>query len=579
MTIAGLRPVGIMSDAELLAEAEALQLAEDKAALATPTIMARHLSYGYKRRAHLNVIGREMARLEAGEFDRLLIMTPPQVGKTVTAVVWGALWWLARHPAHKVIVGSYGATLATERGRETRRLVTEVGDRYGLQLEAGNRQVGQWRLVSGGGVKSVGIRSGITGNPGDIAFVDDPHKSRADADSLRFRDAVDDWYSADLGSRMAPRAPLVLVMTTWHIDDLAHRVIAREGRLETGGRWRVLSMPAFCTDPATDPLGRKLGEPLPHPKINPGDVVELRRHWEEKRSSSKLRDFSSLYQCDPQPAEGALLTEQQLRARRYGQAPPLRPPWARGPLPPVAPPYQLAPVGPITAKPLITAVAVDPSGGGRDVAGIIGGFLGDDDRLYFVEDRSGHMSADAWGRAACELAMQLDADRIIYEANYGGDQAGYVVRTSWNALRLEELTALGLPDTPKARRSAKYLDVAKYARPAPRVVGVHARKGKLLRAEPISVQWIEDRIRTGAYLPDLEHEWSTWQPTDTDSPGRIDASVHLAWSLLRAPADTTRGVKSATQIRRTGAGGGAAATGGARIRRGGPGGTAGGGRR
>jgi hypothetical protein len=563
----GLRPVGLMSDAELLAEIEALHRVDDADALASPTTLARHLSYGYKRRAHLNVIGREMARLNRGEFDRLLIMTPPQVGKTVTAVMWGALWWLALHPAHRIIVGSYGASLATERGRETRRLVMEVGDRYDLHLETGNRQVSQWRVTTGGGVKSVGIRTGVTGNPGDIAFVDDPHRSRADADSLKFRDAVDDWYSADLGSRLAPRAPLVLVMTTWHIDDLAHRVVDREGLVEQGGRWRLIKMPALCTDPATDPLGRQLGDPLPHPKIKPGDTEELLRHWHEKRAGAKLRDWHSLYQCDPQPSEGALLTEAQLRARRYGTP---RPANLTGP---VGPPWQLNPVGPVEATPIISAVAVDPSGGGRDVAGVIAGFLGDDDRLWITDDVSGRMPADEWGRAACEVAQLRQADRIIVEANYGGDQATYVVRTAWNALRLAELQALGLPDTPAGRRDARYRSTAKYAGPMPRIVSVHARKGKLLRAEPISVAWLQDRVRTAVYLPLLEQEWATWQPGDSDSPGRIDASVHLAWGLLKPPADVNTGVRSATQVRRSATSGGGGAP---SIRRGGPGGAAGG---
>ncbi len=571
MSVQGLRPVGLMSDDELLAEIDAHERAQDQAALATPTTLARHLSYGYKRRRHLNVIGREMSRLDAGEFDRLLIMTPPQVGKTVTAVVWGAFWWLARHPTHRVIVGSYGSTLATERGRDTRRLVAEVGGRYGLELEHGARQVAQWRVRAGGGLKSVGIRSGITGNPGDIAFVDDPHKSRADADSLRSRDAVDDWLSADLGTRLAPGAPLVMILTPWHIDDIAHRVIAREGTVEAGGRWRVIKMPAYCTDPGTDPLGRALGEPLPHPKIAPGDTEALIAHWEERRRGRRLRDWSSLYMLNPQPAKGALLSEELLRNRRYGQAPP-RPEPGR-PLPPVRPPYQLAPLGPVAATPVMAAVAVDPSGGGRDTAGVIGGWLGDDDRLYLAADASGVMSADDWGKAACELVVELDADRVIYEANYGGDQAGYVIRSAWDALRLAELAALDLPDTPRGRRDPRYLAVARFNRPRPRVVGVHARKGKRLRAEPIAVAWENDRIRTAVYLPDVEQEWSTWQPTDKESPGRIDASVHLAWGLLKPPADTNAGVKSATSVRRSAATGGPT---GARIRRGGPGGAAGG---
>ncbi len=58
-----------------------------------------------------------------------------------------------------------------------------------------------------------------------------------------------------------------------------------------------------------------------------------------------------------------------------------------------------------------------------------------------------------------------------------------------------------------------------------------------------------------------------------DEERYIDASVYLAWSLLKAPADVTKGVKSATQVRRSGT----STPGGApTIRRGGPGGAAGG---
>lgn len=31
---------------------------------------------------------------------------------------------------------------------------------------------------------------------------------------------------------------------------------------------------------------------------------------------------------------------------------------------------------------------------------------------------------------------------------------------------------------------------------------------------------------------DLEREWATWQPTDPDSPGRIDASCVLVYGLI-----------------------------------------------
>lgn len=505
-----LKPVWQMTDAELMAEAEAISRADDQAALSDPASLMRHLDPNYRRRSHLRVIADAMADIGAGRGDRLLISTPPQVGKTVTAVVGGSFWWLANHPAHRVIIGSYGNTLAINRGRSVRKLVMEHGHRYDLALERGSQAVNDWSLVSGGGLKSVGVGAGVAGVPGDIALLDDPHKSRAEADSLRIRDKVHEWYSGDIISRLSPGAPLILIMTRWHPDDLAARVVADEGRTEDGGRWRVITLPAFCTDPARDPLGRAAGEPLPHPKLRSRDKARLDAHWRDKRRSSTVRDWAALYMADPQPAEGALLTRKVLRERRCYQ--------------------EGSPSGPCCTDALKTAVAVDPSGGGRDTAGIIGGYLGTDKRLYLTHDKSGHMGADEWGRAACELAVDIDADRIVVETNYGGDMATYVVRTAWDALRREELEALGGDE-----HSDRYRTEARYSRLPPRIVVVTARKNKLLRAEPIAQQWIEDRIRTGQYLPEMEEEWATWQPDQTDSPGRIDASVYLAYAILPPP--------------------------------------------
>lgn len=511
-----LRPVWQMTEAELIAEAAAINRAEDQAALSDPSTLMRHILPGYRRRQHLRVIGGHLADVGAGRCTRLLITTPPQVGKTVSAVVGNAFWWLARRPTHRVIIGSYGVNLAVNRGRSIRKLVIEHGHRYGLTLERGASSAADWELTSGGGVKSVGVGAGVTGSPGDIALIDDPHKSRAEADSLRRRDAVYGWYSGDLISRLAPGAPVLLIMTRWHPDDLAARVLADEGREEDGGRWRVVHMPALSLGVSytdrdgrvlADPLGRPHGEPLPHPKIKPGDREGAKRHWQEKRLASTVRDWHALYMGDPQPSEGALVTRALLKERRCFQT-----------SPPACPPVRKS------------AVAVDPSGGGRDVAGVIGGYLGTDGRLYYTHDYSRAMSSDEWSLEACRLAVEIDADRITVEVNYGGDMASLAVRTAWDVLRREELESLGGDDQAPA-----YTEAAKYNRLPPRIVTVHARKNKLLRAEPIAQQWIVDRIRTAAYLPELEEEWATWQPDSADSPGRIDASVYLAYGLLPPP--------------------------------------------
>lgn len=505
-----LRPPWQMTEGELIAEAQAINTAEDRAAQANPALLMRHLLPGYRRRPHLRLIGRELARLHVGDGDRLMVLTPPQVGKTLTAVVGFTFWWLTLHNTHRAIIGSYGSTLAINRGRSIRKLVIEHGHRYNIALARGNASVADWELASGGGVKSVGIGAGVTGSPGDVGVVDDPHKSRADADSLRKREMVHEWWSADFTSRLAPGAPLLLIMTPWHPDDLRARVLRDEGDEREGGRWRVIRLPAFADDPG-DPLGRVAGAPLPHPKIPTSDTAAAAAHWQDKRRSSRLRDWFSLYQCNPQPDEGALLSRDLLRERRC---------WQDG-----APGFPCAP-------PVKHAVAVDPSGGGRDTAGIIGGYLGTDRKLYYTHDRTAVMPSDQWARAACELAADVDADRIIAEKNYGGDMVALAIRTAWDALRREELHTISAGN----EADATYKATARYRRLPPRVVTVVSRKNKLLRAEPIAQQWVEDRIRTAAYLPEMEEEWATWQPDRSESPGRIDASVHLAYGLLPPPA-------------------------------------------
>lgn len=459
--------------------------------LANPVTLAAHLDPSYAVRAHLTLIGEELAALEASEGgvgDRLMVNTPPRVGKTRTAVEWFAFWWLCKHPTDRIIIGCYGDELAARAGGHIRRLVERYGSAYGLVLERGSAAKKDWELTTGGGVRSVGVGSGVTGHDGDLIIIDDPTKSRQEAESVARRDAIWDWWSADIGTRAMPNTKFLIVQTPWHPDDLRARVVQMEGNVETGGRWRVVVMAALAEDPA-DPLGRAWGEPLPHPRIADGDVVKLTRHWESLRAGRAPRDWRALYQCDPKAPEGQLVKPDLLRQRRCYEH------------------------GTCDGHPQRHGVAVDPSGGGRDAAGVVGGHLGEDGRAYWTHDRSGVMAAEDWSRAACEIAQEINAEFIVFEANYGGDMAKLTIRTAWDKLRTEQ------PD--------------KYGH-CPRIIEVHARKGKTLRAEPIAQQVVEDRIRLGSYLPDLESEWTTWVVGPV-SPGRIDASVYLAYELLPLP--------------------------------------------
>ncbi|MGW0770798.1 hypothetical protein [Streptomyces sp. NPDC002676] len=66
----------------------------------------------------------------------------------------------------------------------------------------------------------------------------------------------------------------------------------------------------------------------------------------------------------------------------------------------------------------------------------------------------------------------------------------------------------------------------------PAIAPVRAKQGMLLRAEPIAQQMVQDKVRFRGVFTDMEREWSTWQSSGPDSPGRIDASCILVYGLI-----------------------------------------------
>lgn len=476
----------------------------------TPSAMAkRWLGDRWHHRSYHDVLDQLALDLESGVIDRATVSMPPQVGKS-TWVNWFVSWSLARHPLDPVIRMSYAAELATSHARSVQGFVEDHGATYGLLQKRGDWAQHNWHTITGAGLRSGGMLTGVAGFPAARMVIDDPIGGRALADSKIIRDKTYNEYSANLLARLRPGGWLLLVNTRWHDDDLNARVVKLEG-----DRWREINLPAIAWDqrdvngnPIPDPLGRKVGDPLPHPFIEPGDDVAALKHWEEKRRTSVTRDWFSLYQGDPRPAEGALLTDEQVKAATWnGDAS-------------------------LFVK---TGVAVDPNGGGRDTAGVIGGGQLPDGRVVWTHDSSGNMGSDGWSRAACELAHEIDAGVIVYEHNYGGDQARLILRTIWKQLSDEAVEvareeAVANDNDPEAAASA-----ADWG-PCPRIEAVHAKKGKRVRAEPISAQVIFGKVLFhGLKVLDLSSEWQTWQEDSKESPGRIDASCYLAYKWLKIP--------------------------------------------
>ena len=121
----------------------------------------------------------------------------------------------------------------------------------------------------------------------NCVVIDDPTRSRADAESATVRETQWSWFTADLRTRLTPDAAIVVIMTRWHPDDLGGRLLERQP-----GLWRVVSLPAQAG--GNDPLGRDPGEWLWDTDYGYG--AELRKVHAEYQAAGAMRDWAALYQ-------------------------------------------------------------------------------------------------------------------------------------------------------------------------------------------------------------------------------------------------------------------------------------------
>lgn len=230
---------------------------------------------------------------------RLIIIVPPQEGKSQRVSRRFVEWVLKQDPDTRVAIASYEHTVARRWGRAVRDDIRDHRDAFDLTVRQDLSGQSEWEIAGyGGGVFSVGIGGALTGRPVDLLVIDDPIKDRKQADSVTYRDAVWDWWTDTASTRLAPGAPVVLILTRWHEDDLAGRLTAAED----GHLWKVLRIPAQADhDPATgeaDPLGRQVGEFLESAR------GRTDAQWEAIKVRVGSRTWNALYQGRPSAAEG-----------------------------------------------------------------------------------------------------------------------------------------------------------------------------------------------------------------------------------------------------------------------------------
>ena len=261
-------------------------LEQVQAALARRSLLrfTEYTNPQYQRARHHELIAQRLEAVERGEIDRLMIFMPPRHGKSELASKRFPAWCLGRQPTRQIIAASYNSDLANDFGRSVRNIVAEpeFGQVFpGVSLATDSAAANRMNTNRGGAYVAAGVGTAVTGRGAHIALIDDPFKDREEADSERRRELVWDWYRSTLYTRLMPGGAIVLIQTRWHEDDLAGRLLEQER-----DQWEVLELPALDNGKALWPEWY--------------DEAALERI----RNTIGPREWSALYQQQPQPDEG-----------------------------------------------------------------------------------------------------------------------------------------------------------------------------------------------------------------------------------------------------------------------------------
>lgn len=256
----------------------------------------------YQHARHTQLICERLDQLTYQTDQRIVIALPPRHSKSMTITETYPSYYLSKHQDKRVILAAYASSLADGFSRRNRQKIEEFGRTlFDLELSSEKATANEWELDNKiGGLISAGILGGVTGKGADLLIIDDPVKNMAEALSETYRNKVWNEWEATFSTRLHPGANVIVIMTMWHQDDLANRLIKKG--------WESIIIPCEAED--GDLLGRKVGEPLwPERGYD--------RKWiNDKKAEVGSRVWNALYQQRPVPSDGDVFKESWFRFYR-----------------------------------------------------------------------------------------------------------------------------------------------------------------------------------------------------------------------------------------------------------------------
>jgi predicted phage terminase large subunit-like protein len=267
----------------------------------------RYTRPDYKVNWHHRLICKSIDEwLKSSEPYNLILSIPPQHGKSEICSRFLPAYIFGKNADSDIVAASYDADLIESMSRDTQRII-DTAEYHELFPETTIVQKGNVADVNAirranmftiqrrrGRYRCAGVGGGLAGHPGQYGIIDDPIKGREQAESKANRLKLVDWYNTQFRTRLHSAGRTLMLLTRWHVDDLAGHVLRNMKDNPDADRWRYIIFPAIY----------EKGE-YTHPD-DPraeGDALwpdfQDEKYFTQTRASIRDYDWYALYQQRP----------------------------------------------------------------------------------------------------------------------------------------------------------------------------------------------------------------------------------------------------------------------------------------
>nr|DAY71360.1 MAG TPA: Terminase [Caudoviricetes sp.] len=206
-----------------------------------------------ENRKYLVDLCREFQEFLESDEEVLVVNEPPRHGKPRPAGLF-VEWILGNDPTKKIMTGSYNETLSTMFSKNVRNDIQEekadqkrivFSDIFpGVTIKRGDGAMNLWSLEGGyNNYLATSPAGTATGFGCDIMIIDDLIKSALEANNAKVLEDQWGWFTDTMLSRLEEGGKIIVIMTRWHSDDLAGRVL--KWCKEKRKKYRHISMKAL----------------------------------------------------------------------------------------------------------------------------------------------------------------------------------------------------------------------------------------------------------------------------------------------------------------------------------------------